>query len=120
MTTNENNTDLEQLFVQARESEPLFCDPQFTEGVLSGLAATHAVPMPLELSSKRRGSWLMDIVTAGIGFAAVSYVVDLQQVYAFIINLVPESVVISPMTLIAAMVGMTTVSIASWWAIEQR
>ena len=119
MNTNESNIELERLFLQARESEPSLCDAQFTASVLNGLASP-APLAPLTLNAKPRGSWLMDVVAAGLGFAAVSYFVDLQKVYAFIVHLVPESVVISPMTVLAAMVAVTTVSVASWWAIEQR
>ena len=118
MNTNESNIELERLCLQARESEPQLCDPQFTANVLSGIATSPAVP--LAINSKPHGSWLMDVITAGLGFAAVSFFVDLQKVYAFIVHMVPESVVISPMTVFAAMIGVTTLSVASWWSIEQR
>lgn len=116
MNTNEANTQLEQLFHQARESEPQFNDPQFTAGVLKHMA----IPTQLELSAESRSSLLMDVVTAGLGVVALSYFIDLQQVFAFLIELVPESVSISPMAVIASLAGMTALSVASWWTIEQR
>ncbi len=116
MNTNENNLDLDQLFSRARESEPVLVDHYISAGVLNGLAKA----TPVELKGKPRSSLLMDVLTAGLGVAAVSYFVDIQQAYAFAISFVPESLVVSPMTLAVAAFSMSALSVASWWVIEQR
>ena len=116
MNTDENYTDLEQLFTRASQTEPQFLDQQFTSAVLDGLAA----PTTLELVAKPRNSLFMDVAAAALGFTAVSYFVDLQQAFAFAIDLVPESVVINPMAVLVALLGMTSLSVVSWWVMEQR
>jgi len=116
MNTNDTLTDLDQLFLQARETEPQLLDQQFTAKVMDSVMTERLADNP----AKSRHSFLMDAMTAGLGIGAVSYFFDMQQVYAFVIGVVPESVVINPMSLVVAALGMSCLSVASWWVMEQR
>ena len=116
MNTNDTLTELDQLFLQARETEPQLIDQQFTAKVVDSVVAERTLDNP----AKSRHSFFMDVITAGLGVGAVSYFFDLQQVYAFVIGVVPESVVINPMSLVVAALGMSCLTVASWWVIEQQ
>ena len=116
MNTNDTLTELDQLFLQARETEPQLIDQQFTAKVVDSVVAERTLDNP----AKSRHSFFMDVITAGLGVGAVSYFFDLQQVYAFVIGVVPESVVINPMSLVVAALGMSCLTVASWWVMEQR
>ncbi len=114
--------DIDALFASARESQPALQASEFTANVMAEidrLSTPLASYVNLEQSKTAR-SLPVDIITGGLGVAAVAWFFDANEAITALVSIIPESIVISPISVAMALAGLSALSLASWWAVEQR
>lgn len=119
MNTKDSNvtqkeSDLDSLFAAARLSQPALCDDNFTKMVINHLPKMASIHQNIKL----RKSFSFDLVGALIGLLCAYFFVDQTTVMSSMLALVPESLVISPLYMVAGVSAFMLSSIAAWWAFE--
>ncbi|MBT8114121.1 MAG: hypothetical protein KJP04_01990 [Arenicella sp.] len=115
MHSDNQTTSLENLFDQARRAEPQFSDDTFTSKVMAGIsrASQHSL-----LETSKAFNW-MDILGVGLGVIACFSFIEPAQLVAWVGNtLLPSKLVLSPINLLIAGLGMGTLAFGGWWALE--
>lgn len=128
MNDTNRQTSLQQLFAQARDNQPPLDDDVFTSAVMAQISAaaelttSHGTnPAVNYLEDKQRFTWV-DALGLGVGVAACFAVVDpsqlASQVVALTSSVLPDKLVLSPLTVIGAAGGMAALCISAWFALE--
>ncbi len=116
-----STNELDELFSQSRRSQPELLDAGFTASVMVKVETEATVHQSYQASSlAARSSLAIDLLAGSVGLAAVVWMVDANEVLTRLVGLIPESIVISPVSVVATVASLSLLSIASWWAVDQR
>ncbi|NND81540.1 MAG: hypothetical protein HKN50_03855 [Gammaproteobacteria bacterium] len=111
-----DSNQLENLFAQAREQQTPLAGDEFTASVMRRLSADKRTAI---LSTPRRAWRWLDAVGLGLGTAACFSFVQPTELLLWVSNaLLPETVVISPLSILAATGTLGLLAISAWWATE--
>ncbi len=105
---------LDALFASARTSQPNLADDNFTKVVLNSLPRN---PFAQERVNLRK-SFSFDMIGALLGLLCVYFFVDLASVASALLNVVPESLVISPVHVVGFAAAFMVTAIGAWWTVE--
>ena len=120
--TNSKNSsaDLNALFNKARASQPPLDDRAFTGRVMASLSRTKSKSLAaLPINQAGRSFNWMDALGLGLGLIACFSFVEPVQLIAWVGNtVVPNKLVLSPLSLLLAGLTMGTLAFSGWWALE--
>ena len=107
---------LDALFRSARDSEPVLRDENFSKMVLNSLPAN---PQRHLLANRASRSGIsFDLIGLFVGVLCAYMFVEMRTILSFVLSFIPESVVISPALLIAALAATVLLSLGAWWTVE--
>jgi len=105
--------ELDALFSNARENavELELVDDNFTKLVVNSL--------PAKPARRDRKSLPFDLLGMILGLVMAYLYFDVSLLLSDIINLVPETIVLSPMHALAAFASVSVMSLFAWWVVEK-
>lgn len=107
---------LNALFASARQTQPNLMDDNFTKSLMNSLPTINL--MARKESAKKGLSF--DLIGAIVGLLMAYLFIDAGSLYNSFINLMPESLVISPLLLIVSVGAIGLSSSIAWWAVEDN
>jgi len=114
-TTQYADSDpLNALFASARQMQPNLMDDNFTKSLMNSLPTINLVAQ--KESAKKGLSF--DLIGAIIGLLMAYLFIDKDSLVNTFLGMVPETLVISPLLLIAAIGGVGLSSALAWWVVE--
>lgn len=116
LTTEPDLEELDRLFKTTRESEPALSDDNFTKMVLNSLPADSQRGLLARNTSRSGISF--DLLGLFVGVLCAYMFVEMRTVLEFVLSFVPESLVISPLVLAAALGSTIALSLTAWWTVE--
>ena len=108
-----NFNQLYAMFDSMRGSEPALTDDNFTKVVLNSLPAAPK----RELRGTRSGI-SFDLLGLFVGVICAYMFVEMRTVLEFVLSLVPESIVLSPLVAVATLSSLVLFSFGAWWSVE--
>jgi len=111
--SNQNFNKLDALFAQARATEPVLMDENFTKVVLNSL--------PTNINRRRdHRRYYPDFIGLMIGIVAVLMLIEPESLMAKVAALVPSSIVISAPNLIGLTLSLSALALVAWWSVERN
>ena len=105
---------LDALFASARESQPNLMDDSFTKMLINSLPS---VNLAVRKATAKKGL-SFDLIGAIIGLAMAYLFIDKTSLLSSFAGLIPQTLVISPLVIIAAVGAVGLSSVVAWWAVE--
>jgi hypothetical protein len=100
--------DIDALFASARSDAPVLEDDNFTKIVTNSLPER-----PL-----RRQARGVSFVVLGLFFAFQFF--NVGRVVSGLVNLIPESITLSPLHALIGVLSVSIMSFAAWWTVENN
>ena len=113
-TSNESDSgfgELDALFNDARTTAPQFESENFTKQVLNSLPAKVARP--------RKAGVSIELIGILLGLLAAYFTIDFNSLMNGVISMIPSSVTLTPLHGLAALAGVTGMSVLAWWLVER-
>ncbi len=107
---------LDALFASARQMQPNLMDDNFTKRLLNDLPSVTLVARK-EIAKK---GFSFDLIGAVIGLLMAYLFIDGASLKSSFLGLISDSVVISPMLIIAIIGAVGLSSAVAWWAVEDN
>jgi len=107
---DEAGGDLDALFTSAREHQPGLVDENFTKVVVNSL--------PARAVRRRKAGFSFDLIGAVIGLVLAYFLFDVRKVVGGVLNLIPETLVLSPVHMLVALAFVSGMSLLAWWVVE--
>ena len=104
--------DLDSLFASARSDQPDLRDDNFTKIVSNSL--------PSKPVRRRSRGISFDVIGVAIGLYFAYLFFDVNRVISGLVNLIPESITLSPVHALIAVATVSLMSIAAWWTVENN
>ena len=117
MNNNYDNHLLDSLFEQARTTQPVINDGDFSAAVMSALPSELSQQVQYSKSKKSSINWY-DALGLGLGLVACFSIIEPSHLVAMANNLLPDRLVLSPLTLLGASVTMAALAFTGWQALE--
>ena len=109
-------TDIEALFANARQAQPNLMDDNFTKRLVNSLPK---VSVTARKESPNKG-FSFDLIGAFIGLLMAYLFIDKTSLLNLFAGLIPETLVISPLLIVGALVAVSVSSLVAWWAVEDN
>ena len=109
-------TDIEALFASARQAQPNLMDDNFTTRLVNSLPK---VSLASRKESAKKG-FSFDLIGAFLGLVMAYLFVDKTSLLNAFAGLIPETFVITPLLIIAAVVAVSVSSLIAWWTVEDN
>jgi hypothetical protein len=107
---------LDELFSSVRSAQPVLTDDNFTKVVLNSVPAE---PKRDLLGNRvARSGISFDLLGLFIGVICVYMFVEMRTVLEFVLSVVPESIVLSPLVGVATLSSLVLLSLGAWWSVE--
>jgi hypothetical protein len=127
MTNTINNSefdamaDLNALFENTRNTQPNLHDDNFTKVIINSLPDNNFYAAnAIEQKRVSQRSLSMDTIGGLVGLVLVFMFMDMGGLMNSVLKLVPESITLSPLLIVAGFISFTFVSIGAWWSIENN
>lgn len=127
MTKNTQNSefdammDLDSLFAAARETQPGLHDDNFTKVVVNSLPDNNIyASRAIEQKRVNKRGVSMDLMGGLFGLMLLFLFVDVGSLAHSVLKLVPESVTLSPLLLVAAFGALMFTTVGAWWTMENN
>lgn len=117
MNNNHDNNFLEDLFKKARANQPVIDDAGFSVAVMSALPAKLPQQTFLRKADKRSFNWY-DTIGLGLGLVACFSIIEPNHLIAMANNLMPDKLVLSPLTLLGTSLAMAALAFTGWQTLE--
>ncbi len=117
MNNDKQNNFLESLFEQARLNQPDIEDAGFSGAVMSALPSTQPLQL-LQTATQKKSFSLYDVVGLGVGAVACFTIIEPSHLVALANNLLPDELVLSPLTLLTGSLAMAALAFTGWQLFE--
>ncbi|MFT5571140.1 MAG: hypothetical protein ACI9FR_000048 [Cryomorphaceae bacterium] len=107
---------LDAMFNSLRSSEPVLADDNFTKVVLNSLPA--ATKRDILGNRGVRSVISFDLLGLFVGVICAYMFVEMRTVLEFVLSVVPESIVLSPLVAVATLSSLVLLSFGAWWSVE--
>jgi hypothetical protein len=107
-----NDAQLDALFARAVASQAELADDNFTRMVVNRL--------PTERASEPARRIMPDLIGLVIGMIGVLLVTNPRQIFSSIVAALPQSIVISPASVLIMATAMSACALFAWWAVERE
>lgn len=107
-----SNAELDALFARAAASQPNLVDENFTKMVVNSLPAIS--------SSKPAKRFLPDLIGFVIGVLCILSLADPRQIIHSIGAALPETIVISPFSVLTIAAAISAGALFAWWSVERE
>lgn len=104
------------LFSVAQDSQPEFVDQNFTKMVMNSLPSNPR--RGVFAKNTNRSGVSFDLLGLFIGVVCAYMFVEMRTVLEFVLRFIPESLVISPLAMMACLACMVVLSLLAWWSVE--
>ena len=112
-----DNNLLESLFEQARANQPVINDAGFSAAVMSALPTGLSPQAHYSQTKKNKVNWY-DTLGLGLGVVACFSIIEPSHIIALANNLLPDRIILSPLTLLGASLTMAALAFTGWQALE--
>ena len=102
--------DLDALFSSAREDQPILVDQNFTKVVANSL--------PSRPVRREKRGLSFDLIGVTLGLILAYFYFDVSKMLSAAVNLIPETIVLSPVHALIAIGSVTVMSAIAWWTVE--
>lgn len=120
MNTKTPHTDefdpLASLFAAARDSQPNLMDDNFTKVLMNSLPSINLVAT--KANAKKGLSF--DLIGALLGIALAYFFITRNSSVESFSSAIPDSIVLSPLLMIAAIGAVAVSGVVAWWAVEDN
>lgn len=115
-TYTANQDPLEALFASARLAQTNLINDNFTKMLFNSLPTVNlAVP-----KNSAKKSLSFDLVGAVLGLLMAYLFIDKSSLLTSFVNLIPDSLVISPLLITGIVSTVVLSSVLAWWAVEDN
>jgi len=108
----ELTSELDALFTNTRQDEPVLFDDNFTKIVANSL--------PSGPITRRNPGLSFELIGGIVGLIFTYFLFDLNSVVVGLLNVIPETVTLSPMHALLALGMVSAMSLFAWWAVENN
>ncbi|MFT6408012.1 MAG: hypothetical protein ACJAQ6_001428 [Arenicella sp.] len=105
---------LDALFARARLAQPNLMDDNFTKLLVNKLPT---LELGVRNQTAKKGL-SFDLIGAVIGLLMAYLFIDKMSLLNSFVALIPESIVISPLVMVAVVGAVVLSSAVAWWAVE--
>jgi len=120
MNTKTPHTDpidpLASLFAAARENQPVLMDDNFTKVLMNSLPSINLV----ETKENAKKGLSFDLIGAILGIVLAYFFITRNSGVESLSFSMPDSIVLSPLLMIAAIGAVAISSLVAWWAVEDN
>lgn len=106
-----SDAQLDALFARAAATQPNLVDENFTKTVVNRL--------PAIVSKKPARQFMPDLVGFAMGVICILLIADPRQIINSIGAALPETIIISPFSVLAMAAAMGAGAFFAWWSVER-